>query len=53
MRSAGTLLFGLAATDMPTLAGATCLLACTGLLAGAIPAWRAAHTKPDVALRGD
>jgi len=53
MRSAGTLLFGLAATDIPTLAGATCLLACAGLLAGAIPAWRAAHTKPDVALRGD
>ena len=53
MRSAGTLLFGLAATDMPTLAGATSLLACTGLLAGAIPAWRAAHTRPDVALRGD
>ena len=53
MRSAGQLLFGLAATDMPTLAGATSLLACTGLLAGAIPAWRAAHTRPDLALRGD
>ena len=53
MRSAGTLLFGLAATDLPTLAGATSLLACTGLLAGAIPAWRAAHTRPDLALRGD
>jgi ABC-type lipoprotein release transport system permease subunit len=53
MRGAGTLLFGLAATDIPTLAGATCLLACAGLLAGAIPAWRAAHTRPDVALRAD
>ena len=53
MRSAGKLLFGLAATDLPTLAGATCLLACAGLLAGAIPAWRAAHTRPDVALRSD
>jgi predicted permease len=53
MRSAGTLLFGLAATDIPTLAGATCLLAGAGLLAGAIPAWRAAHTRPDVALRDD
>ena len=53
MRSAGKLLFGLAATDIPTLAGAACLLAGAGLMAGAIPAWRAAHTKPDVALRGD
>ena len=53
MRSAGKLLFGLAATDIPTLAGAACLLAAAGLMAGAIPAWRAAHTKPDVALRGD
>jgi len=31
---------GLAATDMPTLAGATCLLAGAGLPAGAIPALR-------------
>jgi len=53
MRSAGTLLFGLAPTDMLTLAVAISLLAATGLLAGAIPAWRAAHTRPDFALRGE
>jgi putative ABC transport system permease protein len=53
IRSASTLLFGLTPTDVPTLAGATCLLASTAALAGGIPAWRAAKVRPDVALRCD
>jgi putative ABC transport system permease protein len=53
IRSASTLLFGLTSTDVPTLAGATCLLASTAALAGGIPAWRAVKVRPDVALRCD
>jgi putative ABC transport system permease protein len=53
IRSASTLLFGLTPTDVPTLAGAACLLASTAALAGGIPAWRAAKVHPDVALRCD
>ena len=53
MRAAGTLLFGLTPTDLPTLAGASCLLASAAALAGGIPAWRAAKLRPDVALRCD
>ena len=52
-RAASALLFGLTPTDLPTVAGAACLLASAGLLAGALPAWRAARTRPDVALRCD
>ena len=53
MRSAGALLFGLTATDLPTVVLATSLLAAAGALAAAVPAWRAAQTRPDVALRRD
>ncbi len=53
MRGAGALLFGLTPTDVPTVLGATCLLASAGVLAGAFPAWRAARIRPDVALRCD
>ena len=53
MRAAGALLFGLAPTDLRTVVGATCLLASAGLLAGALPAWRAARTRLDVALRSE
>ena len=52
-RSADALLFGLAATDVPTVVGATSVLAAAGLLAAVVPAWRAAQTRPDVALRSD
>ena len=52
-RAASTLLYGLRPTDVPTLAGAACLLASAAALAGAIPAWRAAKIRPDVALRCD
>jgi ABC-type antimicrobial peptide transport system permease subunit len=51
MRSAGTLLYGLSPTDLPTVAGAACLLAAAALFAGCVPAWRAASVSPDVALR--
>jgi predicted permease len=53
MRSAGSLLFGLTATDVPTIVEATSLLAIAGVLAAAVPAWRAAQTRPDAALRCD
>jgi ABC-type antimicrobial peptide transport system permease subunit len=53
MRGAGALLFGLRPTDVPTGVGAICLLALTGLLAGAVPAWRAAQVRPEVALRAE
>ncbi len=53
MRGAGALLFGLTPTDVPTVVGATCLLASAGALAAALPAWRAARIRPDVALRCD
>jgi putative ABC transport system permease protein len=51
MRAAGALLFGLTPMDVPTVVAATCLLASAGLLAGALPAWRAAQVRPEVALR--
>jgi putative ABC transport system permease protein len=53
MRSAGALLFGLTPLDGPTAAAAIGLLASVGLLAGAVPAWRAARIRPDVALRSE
>ena len=53
MRGAGALLFGLTPMDVPTVLGAACLLASAGLLAGALPAWRAAQVRPEVALRSE
>ena len=52
-RGAGALLFGLTPMDLPTVLAATCLLASAGLLAGALPAWRAAQVRPEVALRSE
>lgn len=53
MRAASALLFGLSATDLTTIIGATAVLAVAAGLAGSIPAWRAARVDPHVALRGD
>jgi predicted permease len=53
MHGAGSLLFGLSPTDLPTVAAATCLLVVAAGLAGCVPAWRAARVDPLVALRSD
>ena len=53
MRGADALLFGLTPMDVPTVVAATSLLALAGLLAGAVPAWRAARVRPEVALRSE
>jgi predicted permease len=53
MRGAGTLLFGVSATDVPTLSGAVVLLAVSGTLAGSIPAFRAALLPPMAAIRDE
>ena len=53
MRGAGALLFGLTPMDGPTAVAALGLLAAAGLLAGAVPAWRAARIRPEVALRAE
>jgi predicted permease len=50
---AEALLFGVSATDVPTLAGATALLAAVAGLAGAIPARRASRLDPVVVLRAE
>jgi predicted permease len=52
-RGAETLLFGISATDLPTLAGATFVLAGAAIVAGAVPAWRAALLPPMAAIRDE
>jgi ABC-type lipoprotein release transport system permease subunit len=52
-RGARVLLFGVTPADVPTMAGAACLLAAAAALAAGIPAWRAAKIPPAVALRCD
>jgi serine phosphatase RsbU (regulator of sigma subunit) len=53
MRGAGTLLFGIAPTDVPTLAIATVGLVAAGSIAGSIPAFRAALLPPMAAIRDE
>jgi hypothetical protein len=53
MRGSSALLFRLTPTDVPTLLGATALLVSAGVLAAALPAWRASRIRPDVTLRCD
>jgi ABC-type antimicrobial peptide transport system permease subunit len=50
-RLLGTLLFGVAPTDVATFAAASALLALVSLAACAVPAWRATRVAPTVALR--
>jgi putative ABC transport system permease protein len=50
-RFIGSLLYGLEPRDPSTFAAAAAVLALVGLLAGAIPAWRAARVDPSVVLR--
>jgi predicted permease len=53
MRSARTLLFGIAPTDLATLAGSTVLLTAAGAFAGSLPAVRAALLPPMAAIRDE
>jgi hypothetical protein len=53
LRGAEALLFGLSPTDVPMLVAAAVLLAAAAAAASSIPAWRAARTQPDVALRSE
>jgi predicted permease len=50
-RFVGSLLFGVEARDPATLAAAAGVLVVTGLLAGAVPAWRASRVNPTTVLR--
>jgi putative ABC transport system permease protein len=52
-RVLGQLLFEVTPTDPPTFIAAVVLLAAAALAAAAIPAWRAAHVDPVVALRAE
>lgn len=45
------LLFDTSARDPATYVGVVCILLPVGVLAAAIPAWRATRIDPDVALR--
>ena len=51
LRAVGTLLYGLSPRDPLTLAAATALVLAVGMLAGALPAWRASRIDPVAALR--
>ena len=48
-----SLLYGVAASDVTTIVAATLGLALTGILASALPAWRASRVDPVISLRAD
>jgi predicted permease len=48
-----SLLYGVGATDLATIVGAMLGLAMTGILASALPAWRASRVDPVISLRAD
>jgi predicted permease len=50
-RLLSSILFGVTGTDPLTYAGVAALLLATGLIACAVPAWRASNTRPVSALR--
>jgi ABC-type antimicrobial peptide transport system permease subunit len=50
-RLIATMLFGISASDLPTITGVSLLLLLVALLAGFVPAWRASSADPTVALR--
>ena len=52
-QAAGALLYGLSARDPRTLLIASALVLATGLIVGALPAWRASRVDPTRALRAD
>jgi len=52
-RVLGSLVFGVQATDVLTLGTVSLLLTAVGLLASAIPAWRATRVSPLAALRDE
>ena len=52
-RLLGAMLYGVSATDLPTLVGAVTVLVATALAATAGPAWRAARVDPVRVLRAD
>jgi ABC-type antimicrobial peptide transport system permease subunit len=52
-RAVGSFLFGLSATDSPTVAAAAIVLAAVALTAGFLPVWRATHLDPALTLRNE
>jgi ABC-type antimicrobial peptide transport system permease subunit len=52
-RLVASLLFGVSANDLPTLLAVSLLLLAAALLAGYLPARRASHIDPMVALRAE
>jgi ABC-type lipoprotein release transport system permease subunit len=52
-RFLSALLFGVGAWDPATLVAVAIVMSAAALAATAIPAWRAAHTDPAVALKGE
>ena len=52
-RYVGPLLFGVSPRDPAVLTGVAAVLVVVAVLASVLPAWRASHVDPSVALRGD